>query len=99
MCFMGSMIRSLDDACGTGQRQLLQAQHPALDLAGGGHGQLLDKRHLLGVFVGRQAAAHMLLQRAHLINADTAIVIAGERTEIGVVVTSSERATMNQPRG
>jgi hypothetical protein len=39
-----------------------QPQHAALDLAGGGHRQLVDEFDRLRVLVRRQLAAHMLLQ-------------------------------------
>src|SRR3990167_1971228 len=40
----------------------LQAQHPALHLAGGGHGQGVHKFNLLGVLVGCQLAFYVGLQ-------------------------------------
>src|SRR5690606_2054092 len=39
------------------------AQHGALHLAGRRHRQLVDELDLLRVFVGRELAAHVLLQR------------------------------------
>ena len=44
---------------------LLQPQHAPLHLAGGGHGQGVDELDLLRVLVGRELAAHVLLQLRH----------------------------------
>jgi len=44
---------------------LLQPQHAALHLAGGGHGQGINKFDLFGVLVRRQPGLDMGLQRGH----------------------------------
>ena len=51
--------------CLSRARLLLQAQYPALHLAGGGHRQRLDEFHLLGVLLGRQLVLHVCLQLRH----------------------------------
>src|SRR5574337_1287880 len=61
---MGASVGGgLQDSRRTGALLLLQAQHAPLHLARGRHRQLVDELDLLGVFVGRQLALHVLLQR------------------------------------
>jgi hypothetical protein len=67
----GDSLRQFRPQC-TCALFLLQPQHAPLHLAGGRHRQGVDEFDLLGVLVGRQAAAHMGLQFSLIFSSNSA---------------------------